>query len=65
MALDLSFEELFRSDEIETFLKIDPEDLQEMEGQGLPFIEAGGKHFYLGSSMTGFFKRVEVKQDGP
>ncbi len=34
MALDLSFEELFRSDEITTLLKIDDEELEEIKGQG-------------------------------
>ena len=63
MSLDLSFEELFTDDEIRTLLKIDNEDLREMEAQGLPFIEAGGKHFYLGSSMTTYFKGAEITQD--
>ncbi len=58
MSLDLSFEELFTANEIMALLQVDSEDLGEMESQGLPFIEVGGKHFYLASSMVTFFKRA-------
>lgn len=64
MGVELSFEELYTSEEILTLLKIEDEDLREMESQGLPFIEVNGKHFYLASSMTTFFKKVEITGEG-
>ena len=69
MALDLAFEEVLRADEITTMLKITEGDLTDLESKGLPFIEVNGKHFYLASSMTTFFKKVETNfkketQDG-
>lgn len=60
MGLDLQFEEAITADEITTMLKISEEDLNEMEGQGLPFIQAGEHHLYLTSSILGFFKRGET-----
>jgi hypothetical protein len=33
-----------------------------MESQGLPFIEVGGGHSYLASSMMSFFKKAETKE---
>jgi hypothetical protein len=60
MSLDLSFEEIFFSDEIKGLLKISDDDLCNLESHGLPFVEVKGKHFYLASSMAAFFKSEEI-----
>lgn len=60
MGLDLAFEEVIKSDEIITTLKISEEALTDLESQGLPFIEVGDRHVYLTSSILGFLKKVEI-----